>query len=121
MRVVLRNEVLHQPPRNREYVEPNDGAFVVVRVVESVSLRGRNDVLEAEDLAWLVVVPFDFAAALYFSRAFASEWSGVGEGAVDPPDYTLGAILAFFEYFEVLLVVRVVEHGRAARALVIIC
>lgn len=85
-------------------MEPDGGPFVVVGVIQAVAHRGGYDVLEAEDFARLIVVPLDGPRALYFPGALASEWLQIGEGAINPPNDALGAVLALLEDLQILLI-----------------
>jgi hypothetical protein len=111
LRGIVGYEILDAPSRYREDVEPDGGALVVVRVVQSVANRRRYYVLEPEDFARLIVIPLNWPGALYFPGALASEWLQVGEGAIDPPNDALGAILALLEDLQILLIVWIVEHS----------
>ena len=91
-------------------MEPDGGPFVVVGVIQYVAYRGGYDVLEAEDFARLIVVLLDGPRALYFPGALASEWLQVGEGAINPPNDALSAILALLEDLQVLLIMWIGEH-----------
>ena len=67
--------------------------------------------MEAEDFARLIVIPLDWPSALYFPGALTSEWLQVGEGAIDPPNDALSAILALLEDLQILLIMWIVEHS----------
>ena len=115
LRRVGHYEIFYEAAGYGENVEPQMRSLIIVWIIITVTNGSGYDILKPENLSRLIVSLLDIARACYFPCAFTPVRLDEGERPIDPPNNTMGAILAFLKYPESLLVVGILQDRRSSR------